>query len=236
MKTLHFEVQKQRIGMPRCAELVAGSAEIYEAAFAFDESWDGFARTAVFECAGERREQLLVNDRCIVPWEMLYADAYLRVGVYGVSGDAAMPTVYSGSMYVARGAEPSEEAREHSADMFDQIAEIGQQVAGDAEAVAETKEQWENMSAEAETLSAGSEATASYSGGVLHLGIPGSGASSWNDLAGKPFESIGENLKIVGGALAVDTAPNVQQDNTKPITSAAVYTEVGNIHALLALI
>lgn len=119
---------------------VSGSAEIYEAAFTFDESWDGFARTAVFECAGERREQLLVNNRCIVPWEILHAGAYLRVGVYGVSGNATMPTVYSGTMFVARGAEPSEAAREHSADMFDQIVEIGQQAAQDAQDAAESAE------------------------------------------------------------------------------------------------
>lgn len=34
--------------------------------------------------------------------------------------------------------------------------------------------------------------------------------------------------------LAVDTADAVEQDNVKPITSAAVYTVVGNINALLA--
>lgn len=144
---------------------VSGSAEIYEAAFAFDASWDGFARTAVFECGGERREQMLVGDRCVVPWEILHTGAYLRVGVYGVDGNATMPTVYSGTMFVARGAEPSEAAREHSADMFDQIVEIGQQAA-------EAKEQWENMTAEAETLPAGTPATASYAVGVLSLGIP----------------------------------------------------------------
>ena len=229
MKTLHFEVQKQRIGMSECAELVADSAEIYETAFSFDAAWDGFARTAVFECAGERCEQLLVEDRCVMPWEILHADEYLRVGVYGVSGSRIMPTVYSHPMYVAQGAEVSETARERSPDVFDQIVEIGQQAA-------EAKQQWENMSVEAETLSVGSPAAASYSGGVLHLGIPDGGVSSWNDLTDKPFESLGENLKVVGGALTVDTAPNVQQDNTKPITSAAVYTEVGNINALLALI
>ena len=127
---------------------MSGSAEIYEAVFSFDSYWDGFARTAVFECAGERREQLLVNDRCIVPWEILHAGAYLRVGVYGVDGNKTMPTVYSGTMFVARGAEPSEAAREHSPDVFDQIIEIGQQAA-------EAKEQWETMRAEAETLPAG---------------------------------------------------------------------------------
>ena len=165
IKTYQFTVTSQCIEAPKCAVFVSGSAEIYEAAFAFDASWDGFARTAVFECAGERREQLLVGDRCVVPWEILHTGAYLRVGVYGVSGDATMPTVYSGTMFVARGAEPSEAAREHSADMFDQIVEIGHQAA-------EAKEQWESMRAEAETLPAGTPATASYEGGVLYLGIP----------------------------------------------------------------
>jgi hypothetical protein len=45
---------------------------------------------------------------------------------------------------------------------------------------------------------------------------------------------VGANLKIIDGVLSVDTATAVEQDNTKPITSAAVHTEVGNIEALLA--
>ena len=36
--------------------------------------------------------------------------------------------------------------------------------------------------------------------------------------------------------LAVDTADAVERDNTKPITSAGVYLEIGNINALLATI
>lgn len=68
-----------------------------------------------------------------------------------------------------------------------------------------------------------------------NVNVAGS-ASSWDDLTDKPFERIGDNLKVVGGELTVDTAPNVERDNTKPITSAAVYVEVGNINALLALI
>lgn len=48
---------------------------------------------------------------------------------------------------------------------------------------------------------------------------------------------IGENLKITAeGVLSVDTATEVEQDNTKPITSAAVHTEIGNIDILLKTI
>lgn len=49
---------------------------------------------------------------------------------------------------------------------------------------------------------------------------------------------IGSGLKLDAetNTLSVDTAEIVEKDNTKPITSAAVYTEVGNINALLATI
>lgn len=38
------------------------------------------------------------------------------------------------------------------------------------------------------------------------------------------------------GILSVNTADDVEQDNTLPVTSAAVYVEVGNINALLETI
>ncbi len=49
---------------------------------------------------------------------------------------------------------------------------------------------------------------------------------------GKEVE-IGSGLKLEGNVLSVDTADNVEEDNTKPVTSAAVYTVVGNINAIL---
>ena len=48
--------------------------------------------------------------------------------------------------------------------------------------------------------------------------------------------AIGDGLKVENGELSVDTATSAEQDNTKPITSGAVYTAVGNINALLATI
>ena len=49
---------------------------------------------------------------------------------------------------------------------------------------------------------------------------------------------IGDGLKLDAetNTLSVDTADAVEKDNTKPVTSAAVYAEVGNINALLATI
>ena len=50
--------------------------------------------------------------------------------------------------------------------------------------------------------------------------------------------TIGHGLKLDAktNTMSVDTADKMEQDNTLPITSAAVYVEVGNINALLKTI
>lgn len=53
----------------------------------------------------------------------------------------------------------------------------------------------------------------------------GSGGVMWQ---------VGDGLKLEGGVLSVDTADAVEEDNTRPVTSAAVYTQLGNVEALLA--
>lgn len=47
---------------------------------------------------------------------------------------------------------------------------------------------------------------------------------------------VGDNLKISGGVLSVDTTDTVEADNTKPVTSGAVQVVVGNIDVLLGTI
>jgi hypothetical protein len=48
---------------------------------------------------------------------------------------------------------------------------------------------------------------------------------------------VGQSLTIThDGVLSVDTATDVEEDNTRPITSAAVHSTVGNIEILLATI
>ena len=45
-----------------------------------------------------------------------------------------------------------------------------------------------------------------------------------------------ETLTLKDGILSVNTTDQMEQDNTLPITSAGVYTTVGNIEALLKTI
>lgn len=48
--------------------------------------------------------------------------------------------------------------------------------------------------------------------------------------------TFGPTLKVTGNTLDVNTSENIEQDNTLPITSAAVYATVGNIEILLETI
>lgn len=63
----------------------------------------------------------------------------------------------------------------------------------------------------------------------LKVGTSGGGA-------GITEEMLGESLTLVDGKLEVNTTDAAEADNTLPISSAAVYTSIGNIDALLQTI
>ena len=75
----------------------------------------------------------------------------------------------------------------------------------------------------------GDDITAYVRDGVLVVDTVGSGD-------GVPFKIDDTLVWSEDGVLSVNTADTVEKDNTRPITSAAVHTTVGNIEVLLSLI
>lgn len=65
--------------------------------------------------------------------------------------------------------------------------------------------------------------------------INDSGYLTSSDETGTSF-TTDETLTLENGVLSVNTATEVEADNTLPVTSAAVNTTVGNIEAILATI
>lgn len=52
--------------------LVQNSDKLYIVEFRFDQSWDGYAKSAVFEAGGVQQPPVaLTDDRCIIPAECL---------------------------------------------------------------------------------------------------------------------------------------------------------------------
>lgn len=81
MCKIKFEV-KDRV-IKRIGDFVntVGDNSDYEAEFLFDSEWDGHIKTARFIQSGKYVEQILENDKCLIPVEVL-KHGYLKVGVF----------------------------------------------------------------------------------------------------------------------------------------------------------
>ncbi len=126
---MDFNVNFNRIDIANKEFMTSGAVNIFEAHFEFDESWNGYARTAVFRSGDYGAAVAVVldaTDTCKVPWESLIAEAPLWVGVVGVSGDKKLPTNYVNAGCVAEGAEGGEFAPPPTPSEIDQIlSQIG---------------------------------------------------------------------------------------------------------------
>ena len=121
-KLLEYNVNGQNIELASAAMLVAGTVNEYTARFAFSADWDGYQRVAVFNADGTEREQLLTDDTCKVPWDVLLPGAYLKVGVYGTKDGSRLPTIWaSHRQRIHDGAGPTGEAADPSPVLAEQI-------------------------------------------------------------------------------------------------------------------
>ena len=193
--------------------LTAGMAKAVTVEFVFSPDWDGLTKTAVFSNGKTTVDVLAANwdgDTVPVPHEVLAVPGrHARVGVYGADeSGVVLPTVWVSLGKVQPGADPSgDETADPSLPVWAQL----QKQIGDLDDL-KTYNKGNLVDAINEARSSG-----------------GSGGGGY---------TIGDGLKLdaATNTLSVDTAAAVEKDNTKPVTSAAVYTEVGNINALLATI
>lgn len=193
--------------------LTAGMSKAVTVQFVFSPDWDGLTKTAVFSNGKTTVDVLAANwdgDTVPVPHEVLAVPGrHARVGVYGADeSGVVLPTVWVSLGKVQPGADPSgDETADPSLPVWAQL----QKQIGDLDDL-KTYNKSNLVDAINEARSSG-----------------GSGGGGY---------TIGEGLKLdaATNTLSVDTAAAVEKDNTKPVTSAAVYTEVGNINALLATI
>lgn len=62
------------------------------------------------------------------------------------------------------------------------------------------------------------------------------GGGSRLPAGGQPGDLLAKRTSADGDVEWITPANNAEKDNTRPITAAAVYVEIGNINALLATI
>lgn len=193
--------------------LTAGMSKAVTVQFVFSPEWDGLTKTAVFSNGKTTVDVLAANwdgDTVLVPHEVLAVPGrHARVGVYGADeSGVVLPTVWVSLGKVQPGADPSgDTSADPSLPVWAQL---------------------QNQIGDLDDLK-------TYNKGNLVDAINEARQSGGGSGGGY---TIGDGLKLdaATNTLSVDTAAAVEKDNTKPVTSAAVYTEVGNINALLATI
>ena len=150
--------------------LVSNSVNIYECEFEFDASWDGFAKTSVWQLnSGEPIEVVIDSGVAVIPHEVLENAGILRIGVYGTKDEKVMPTVWLEKRKVCLGTPTGSIGTEPTPSIYAQILAVATEAKDIAEDV---QTEWESVTAEAETLPSGSSATASFDGEVFTFGIP----------------------------------------------------------------
>ena len=191
-------------------ELVtSGSVNVYLVSFQFNEDWEGLSRIAVFS-AGNVTISLPLDEtnQCQIPWEVMECPKLsLMAGVYGMrEGAIVLPTIWASLGVIRPGVTTGAEPSPPTPDAYQKV-------------LAEIGNLEDLTTADKSSLVAAINEVHETGGG---------GGTNYR---------IGHGLKVTGGnTLEVDTAEEAEQDNTLPITSAAVYTTVGNIEILLETI
>ena len=136
---MKIKVVNQRLYLepPETAE---GTREYLKAEFSFSEEWDGLTKTAFFRGAnGNTYSQLLENDACTVPAEVLTAPGRVGVSVSGTLGETvittdiksfSLPATLSGGTP----SDPEPTVRQQILEKVDETQQIAQSVRDDADA------------------------------------------------------------------------------------------------------
>lgn len=171
-QSITFKADEQELIKTGGIEHYASNIVAYiEATFELGENWTGYdSIRAVWsnDYLTDISTVLDPNGKCIVPTEVLTDTGNVTVNLVGSIADGdtltdRLTTYPCKAVIVDADAKvEGDETESITPSQFEQFVEI----------VHDEVEQVTGMTAEAETLPAGSDATASYSGGVLSFGIP----------------------------------------------------------------
>lgn len=207
MIQLHAEKNCLTVVKPEL--LTSGSVNVNTVSIEFSADWEGLSRVAVFASSTTQISIALDStNQCFIPWECLVTpNLNLRIGVYGMQGTTiVLPTIWASLGVIRPGVTTGAEPSPPTPDAYQKV-------------LAEIGNLEDLTTADKSSLVAAINEVHETGGG---------GGMNYR---------IGHGLRVTGGnTLEVDTAEEAEQDNTLPITSAAVYTTVGNIEILLETI
>lgn len=241
-----IEVHKADAWLRSSEVLASGSSKAYKATFNFIHPiWNGLTKKAVFRAGSIVKEQLLAESlSCEIPWEVLRKpNVRLEIGVYGTDETGVvLPTVWVSAGYIKQGTEQGEESQSPTPDIYDQIVgsigPLDQLTTAHKENLVEAINEVKEI-ADAGGSGGGDQGTIDHSK-LINRDVenqhPMQAITGLENALQQTIsvDKLGDTMKVDEfGKIGVKTTDDMEQDNTLPITSSAVYTTVGNIQALL---
>lgn len=219
MDIIDLSVSKQVITRSADTALVAGEVGVHGVRVTYDAAWDGAASRVL--CFSGPTGHVAVMDEggeTPIPWEVIREPGMLDIGIVGYDNAGTMVITtrvqapYNSRFRVYPNTSCDNEApppAEYTPNVWDQLL-------GSIGALSALK-----TSAKNNLVAAINEVF-----DLIGTGGGGGGVDFTTD----------DTLVLENGVLRVNTTNDVAQDNTLPITSAAVHTTVGNIEILLGTI
>lgn len=219
MEIIDLNVEKQVIKRSGSISLVAGEVGVHAVRVTYDEAWSAAASRIL--CFTGPTGSVAVMDNggeTPIPWETVQETGMLDIGIVGYDNAGTMViTTRVQAPYDSRiRIYPNTTCGNETPPPAEYTPNVWDQLLGSIGALSALK------------TSAKNNLVAAINEVFDKIGTGGGGG-------GVDF-TTDDTLVLENGVLRVNTTNDVAQDNTLPITSAAVHTTVGNIEILLGTI
>lgn len=239
------DVYKTTVYVREREVVTSGSKKAYYVSFEFKDSlWDSLNKTAVFKHRDVVKDIILREPFVTqIPWEcMQYPNEELLIGVFGKSnGEIVIPTIWDRLTTVLQGTTHGEETLNPTPTVYEQLlSQIGNLDNLTTEAKKNLVDAINEVNSKAGAGGGSGESGTIDHSKLINRDIPEQHPISAITNLAKELDSkfqesdLGTNLQVtIDGKLSVKMASEVEKDNTLPASSALVYTQIGNINALL---
>lgn len=119
MNYIKMSVEGNRLRIVEDSITTGGSINYDGCKFTFDETWDGFTKTAVFSINGADNYRVTLDgNECIIPSPCIEKEGILQIGLFGVSDNDVIITTNSVAHHVEEGVEAAGEWVEEDSSMI----------------------------------------------------------------------------------------------------------------------
>ncbi len=230
MSEIKVQCIDQAISFLNTPVISSGNVNYDTIVFDFCSRWDGYVKTAIFyRNKDEVYYQLLANDRCIIPNEVLGEKGVIYIGVFGTQGDKTITSqvltyrIQEGA--VTEDLKPADPTPDIYAQIVGKQADFENELADQSDRIGELEDKFTGAVGNAETLGGHASDYFATAKSVIDITSGTTPAGDSNKLGGKSASDWQNNLDNVGNRInnSVDSYDSFAELYNKGTGIYAVY-------------